>query len=102
MTTATPTLYWLPDKVSNRIKIIDIAVPWDANIESQYRKKVDHYKDLAIELSRLWQKRVTIVSTIVGSLECVKSNLDEALKDLCIDFECHSNSLQKKALLASA
>ena len=25
-------------------------MPWDANIESKYREKVDHYKDLAIEL----------------------------------------------------
>ena len=28
------------DKVDSRIKIIDIAVLWDANIESKYRKKV--------------------------------------------------------------
>ena len=26
------------------------AVPWDANIESKYGEKVDHYKDLATEL----------------------------------------------------
>ena len=30
-----------------------------ANIESKYGEKVDHYKDLAIELSRFWQKWVT-------------------------------------------
>ena len=39
--------------------MIDIAVLWDANIESKYGEKVDHFKYLAIELSRLWQKRVT-------------------------------------------
>ena len=53
-----------------------IAVPWDANIESEHREKIDHYKDLAIELSRLWQERVTIIPIIVRSLGCVKSNLD--------------------------
>ena len=31
-----------------------IAVPWDANIESEHREKIDHYKDLAIELSRVY------------------------------------------------
>ena len=56
--------HWCPnivliDKVESRVKIIDIAVLWDANIESKYVEKVDHYKDLAIELSRLWQKQVT-------------------------------------------
>ena len=71
--------------MDSRVKIIDIAVPWDANIESKYREKIDHYKDLAIELSRVWQKWVTIIPIIVGSLECVKSNLDKALKDLSIE-----------------
>ena len=91
----------LIDKVDNRVKIIDIAVPWDANIESKYREKVDHYKDLAIELLRLWQKQVTIIPIIVGSLGCVKSNLDKALKDLSIEIECRSYTLQKTAVLAS-
>ena len=49
----------LIDKVDSRVKIIDIAVLWDANIESKYGEKVDHYKYLAIELSSLEQKRVT-------------------------------------------
>ena len=64
---------------------MDIAVPWDANIEIEYREKIDHYKDLAIELSRIWQKRETIIPIIVGSLGCVKSNLDKALKDPSIE-----------------
>lgn len=33
-----------------KIMIYIAAVPWDANIESKYGEKVDHYKDLAIEL----------------------------------------------------
>ena len=49
----------LIDKADSRVKIIDIAVLWDANIESKYREKVDQFRDLAIELSRLWQKWVT-------------------------------------------
>ena len=43
----------LIDKVDSRVKITDIAVLWDANVESKYREKVDHYKHLAIELSSL-------------------------------------------------
>ena len=47
----------LIDNVDNRVKIIYIAMPWDASIESEYREKVDHYKDLDIELLRLWQNK---------------------------------------------
>ena len=75
-------------------------MPWDATIGRQYREKVDRYKDLAIELSRLWQRQVTIIPIIVCSLGWVKSNLNKALKDLAIEIECRSNSLQKTAVLA--
>ena len=71
---------------------------WDTSIESKYREKVDHYKDLAIELSRLWQKHVTIIPIIVNSLGCVKSNLYKALKDPSIEAERHSYTLQKTAV----
>ena len=49
----------LIDKVDSRVKIIDIAVLWDANIESKYGENVGHCKDLAIELSWLWKRWVT-------------------------------------------
>ena len=80
---------------------MDIAVLWDVNIESKskYREKVDHYKDLAIMLFRLWQKQATIIiPIIVGSLGCVKSNLHKALKDLSIEAKCRSYTLQKTAV----
>ena len=88
----------LIDKEHTRVKITDIAVLSDTNIESKYREKVDHYKDLDIELSRLWQKQVIIIPIIVGSLGCVKSNLYKALKDPSIEAERHSYTLQKTAV----
>ena len=51
-----------------------------------------------IELSRIWHKQVIIIPIIVGSLGCVKSNLHKALKDLFIEAECHSYTLQKTAV----
>ena len=36
---------------------------------------------------------ITIIPIIVGSLGCVKSNLDKALKDLSIEAECRSHTL---------
>ena len=71
-----------------------------------YIEKADHYKDLAKKLFMLSQKRVTIIiiSIIVGSLACVKSSLDKALKDLTIEDECRSYSVYpaKDSCLASA
>ena len=74
---------------------------WDANIESTYREKVDHYKNLAIELSRLAEagNNNPIIVVLLG---CVKSNLDKALKNLSIEDQCRSYTLHKTAALASA
>ena len=36
---------------------------------------------------------ITIIPIIVGSLGCVKRNLDKALKDLSIEAECRSHTL---------
>ena len=88
--TADAATFLLIHKEHTGVKITDVAVVWDTNIESKYREKVDHYKDLAIELSRLWQKQVTIIPIIVRSLGCVKSNLHKALKDLSIEAKCRS------------
>ena len=50
-------------------------------------------------LFRLWQKQATIIiPIIVGSLGCVKSNLHKALKDLSIEAEYRSYTLQKTAV----
>ena len=66
-------------------KIIDVAV--DANIDSKCNEKVDNYNDLDLKLARLWHKRTMIIPIIVGSLECIKNNLEKALKDLGIETD---------------
>ena len=66
-------------------KIIDVAV--DANIDSKCNEKVDNYNDLDLKLARLWHKRTMIIPITVGSLGCIKNNLEKALKDLGIETD---------------
>ena len=68
-------------------KIIDVAVSQDANIDSKCNEKVDNYNDLDLKLARLWHKRTMIIPIIVGSLGCIKNNLEKALKDLGIETD---------------
>jgi len=58
--------------VDNITKIIDVVVPQDADIDIKYKEKVDHYKDLALELARLRHKWPMIIPIIVGSLGCME------------------------------
>jgi len=48
--------------VDSRVKIKDVAAPWDANIESKCREKGDLYKDLAIALQVMEEANVNYSS----------------------------------------
>ena len=47
-----------------------------------HRHQHHHHKDLAIELSRLWQKRATVIPILVGSLGCIKGNQNKTIQSL--------------------
>ena len=49
-------------------KIVDFAVPADHRINLKECEKKDKYLDLARELKKLWNMKVTIVPIVIGSL----------------------------------
>ena len=49
------------DKEQNTCTIIDFAVSYDSRIELKEKEKIDKYRDLSIELKRLWKMKVTVV-----------------------------------------
>ena len=48
-------------------KIVDFAVPADDRINLKESEKKDKYLDLARELKRLWNMKVTIVPIVIGA-----------------------------------
>ena len=49
-------------------KIVDFAVPADQKINLKESEKKDKYLDLAGELKKLWNMKVTIVTIVIGAL----------------------------------
>ena len=49
-------------------KIVDFAVPVDHRINLKESEKKDKYLDLARELKKLWNIKVTIVPIVIGAL----------------------------------
>ena len=45
-------------------------------------EKIDKYLDLARELKRLWDMKMTVIPTIVGTLGTILKSLEKSLKDL--------------------
>ena len=52
-------------------KIVDFAVPSDHRIKLKESEKRDKYLDLARQLKKLWNMKVTIISIVFGDFGTV-------------------------------
>ncbi|KAL1446281.1 hypothetical protein WDU94_005480, partial [Cyamophila willieti] len=80
--------------------IIDVAIPADMNVEKKEAEKNLKYKDLAIEIERMWNTKVKIVPIIIGALGVVPKSLKDNLQQLPGNFSI--NTIQENALLGTA
>ena len=63
-------------------KIVDFAVPADHKIKRKECEKKDKYLDLAKELKKLWNMKVTIIPIVIGAFGAVTIGLLKGLEDL--------------------
>ena len=70
------------NKTNNKVSLIDVAVPWNSRVEQKEQEKRDKYKDLRIELRRLWNKPVEILPIIIGALGTIPESLKRYLEEL--------------------
>ena len=63
-------------------KIVDFAVPADHRIKLKECEKSDKYLDLAKELKKLWNMKVTIIPIVIGAFGTVTKWLSKGLEDL--------------------
>ena len=81
-------------------KIVDFAVPADHRINLKESEKKDKYLDLAREIKKLWNIKVTIVPIVIGALGTVTKGLLKGLEDL--EIGGHVETTQTTALLRTA
>ena len=81
--------------------IIDVAVPSCINVVSKTAEKLCKYKDLEIEIQKLWNLRETrTIPIIVGALGTTLNGLSKYAEQ--ISEEINIKIIQKTALLGSA
>ena len=78
----------------------NIAVPADHRINLKESEKKDKYLDLARELKKLWNMKVTIVPIVIGALGTITKGLLKGLEDLEIGVRIET--IQSTALLRTA
>ena len=81
-------------------RIVDFVVPADHRVKLKEREKKDKYFDLARELKKEWNMKVTIIPTVIGALDTVTTGLVQGLEDL--EIIGRAKTIQTTALLKSA
>ena len=81
-------------------KIVDFAVRADHRINLKESEKKDKYLDLARELKKLWNMKVTIVPIVIGALYTIIKGLLKGLEYL--EVGGWVETIQTTALLRTA
>ena len=68
-------------------KIVDFAVPADHRIKLKECEKRDKYLDLARELKKLWNMKVTIIPIVIRAFGTVTKGILKGLEDLKLEDE---------------
>ena len=95
-----PNLIIINDKKKRICKIVNFAVPFDPRINLKESEKKDKYLDLARELKKLWDTKVTIVPIVIGAFGTTTKGLFKGLKD--IEVGEGVETIQMTALLRTA
>ena len=77
-----PDLIINNEKKKRICKIVDFTIPADHRINLKESEKKDKYLDLARELKKLWNMKVTIVPIVIGALGTISKGLLKGLEDL--------------------
>ena len=81
-------------------KIVNFAVPADYRINLKECAKKDKYLDLARELKKLWNMKVTILPIVIGAFGTITKGLLKGLEDLEVGGRVET--IQTTALLRTA
>ena len=81
-------------------RIIDFAVPANNRINLKETEKKDKYLNIARELKKLWNMKVTIVPIVISALGIITKGLLTGLEDLEVGGRIET--IQTTALLRTA
>ena len=62
--------------VNKKVWIIEVAIPGDSRVEEKQLEKILKYKDLQIEIERLWKKKTAVIPIIIDALGAIPKDLE--------------------------
>ena len=87
-------------KTKKECILIDMAIPSEHNTSVKVTEKLSKYKDLEIEINRMWGTKTTTIPVVIGALGLVKKGLEKYTDN--IPGNINIQEVQKIALLGTA
>ena len=88
------------DRRNSTCLLIDMSVTADKNVSAKVFEKFSKYKDLEIEIEKMWQLKTTTIPVVVGALGLIKKGTIDYLKK--IPGEPSLSEIQKIVLNGNA
>ena len=90
----------IKDNVNSTCKLIDMTVRCDKNVSSKEIEKKSKYKDLEIEIQRMWKMKIEVIPIVIGALGTIKKGMENNIRN--VSEAMNIKSLQKTCLLGTA
>ncbi|KAF7218105.1 putative LOC107393841-like protein [Nothobranchius furzeri] len=90
----------IKNKEEKTCLMIDMTIPSEKNVTTKELEKLSKYKDLEIEVTRMWGMKTTTIPVVVGALGLIKKGLEKRTKQ--IPGNPTVQEIQKIVLLGSA
>ena len=72
----------IKDKTNNTCLFIDMSVPSDRNVSAKVFEKLSKYKDLEIEVEKMWHLKTKTLPVVIGALGLIKKDTDKFLEQI--------------------
>ena len=71
------------DKTKKEVRIVDVTIPGDVQVNEREVGKIEKYKVLIDEIARMWgMKEVMVIPVVVGTLGAISTGLTSILQQL--------------------
>jgi hypothetical protein len=80
--------------------LIDIAILADRNVIEKEAEKILKYKDLKIEIQRMWNVKAKVIPVIIGATGTISISFRKYVSDIPGNYDVRE--LQKTAVLGTA
>jgi len=80
--------------------LIDVVISGDRNVIKKETEKILKYKDLTIEIQRIWNIKAKVIPVIIGATGTISKSFRKYVSN--IPGNCEVKELQKTAILGTA